>query len=584
MKTIASKRRLIMCKFIIQIISLVLVIGFAGNVAAVSESECNDAINDIDSRIESGKYSDQNVSMAKLMRDSIRQACGFIDAAALEKMMEGFEKVLPTRTEAENQAYEEAKRKEREAQREKQRAELEAKRAEGASQQVETKKTPVSDVLKKPPTATTAIAKFIDRNDDMRNVLILDWDLYKNALRVLYVSYPVQNQEGLPTAKSYYYVLICDADGKITQHHVTDMPLPRLETAGLRPGHDEVIFQWPIAAGKPESRMSRWSISDGESLSSIVVPKLPWSLQRWSNADHFRLTTTDGNLLFAGNSLQTRGEKIPLEWLKMSPDGNILGQGTLARDGEEVRANSWFRTRNGGAGFVIDLLGSNDQQIQTDIDNLLIEIVEGVNLEGYVFTERRLLITDSDATVSWESTALERRFLWKGQAELAEIDMSTREKASMLMMDATFQHGEYHNVVDYSAGAIGNGYGVLLNVLAQLPSQPQMHGSWLYEYYANGQVRKTYLKAAAEFLKASFVMIAAPDANSVYLYARTSKDTPYLIALDKDRQVSAYAKVSMNSKTTPSGILADDGGVWVFGVNAHSTRKKSVWLERIDFK
>lgn len=572
-----------MYKFIIQFISLLLVTGIAGNVAAVSDSECNDAINDIDARIESGKYADQNVNAAKQMRDSLRQSCAFLDAAMLEKMMEGIEQILPTRSEAERQAYEEAKRKEREARREKQKAEREAKKAERASQQAKAKKIPVSDVLKKPPTATTAIARFIDRNDDMNNVYILDWDLYKKALRVLYVSYPEQNQEGLPTAKSYYYVLTCDADGNITQHYVTDMPLPRLETAGLRPGHDEIILQWPIAAGKPESRMERWSISDGESLSSVAVPTLPWSTQRRSDADHFRLTTTDGNLVFAGSFYQTAGGPLAYEWLKMSPDGKILGQGTLARDGEEIRANSWFRTRNGGAGFAIDLLGADDQELQTDIDNLMIQTIEGV-LEGYVFLEQRLLITDSDATVSWESTALERRFLWKGEAGLAKLDMSAREQASMLMMDSASKHGEYHNVVDYSAREVGDGYGVLININAQLRSQPPVHGSWLYEYAANGQIRKTYLKPAAEFLKASFVMIAAPDANSVYLYGRTSKDNSYLVSLNKDREVSAYAKVSMDSKTIPRGMLADDGGVWVFGVNAHSTDKKNVWLERIDFR
>lgn len=147
-----------------------LAIGIAGNVAAVSDSECNDAINDIDARIKSGKYSHQNVNAAKQMRDSLRQSCGFLDATMLEKMMEGFEQILPTRSEAERQAYEEAKRKEREARREKQKAEREAKEAESASQQVGIKKIPVSEVLKKPPTATTAIARFIDRNDDMNNV------------------------------------------------------------------------------------------------------------------------------------------------------------------------------------------------------------------------------------------------------------------------------------------------------------------------------------------------------------------------------------------------------------------------------
>ena len=329
--------------------------------------------------------------------------------------------------------------------------------------------------------------------------------------------------------------------------------------------------------------MERWSISGGESLSSIAVPTLPWSGQRWSDADHFRLTTTDGNLVFAGSFYQTGGGPLAYEWLKMSPDGKILGQGTLARDGEEIRANSWFRTRNGGAGFAIDLLGADDQELQTDIDNLMIQTVEGV-LEGYVFLEQRLLITDSDATVSWESTALERRFLWKGQAGLAKLDMSAREKASVLMMDSAYKHGQFHNVVNYSAREIGDGYGVLVNVNAQLRKQPPEHGSWLYEYAASGQVRKTYLNPAAEFLEASFVMIAAPAANSAYLDGRTSKDNPSLVSLNKDRQISAYAKVSMDSKTIPRDMLADDGGVWLFGANAHSTGKQSVWLERIVFK
>ncbi len=108
-----------------------------------------------------------------------------------------------------------------------------------------------------------------------------------------------------------------------------------------------------------------------------------------------------------------------------------------------------------------------------------------------------------------------------------------------------------------------------------------MHGSWLYEYAINGDVRRTYLNPAAEHLESNFQFLASSYRNSVFLYGRGSSS--YVVQLDKDRRIAAYGQALIGQRTTPAGMVAGDDGVWVLGTGKTDDGLQKIWLERIDF-
>lgn len=571
-----------------------ILLSLTTSVLALEQADCVERLQFVDERIATGKYPKINVQLAEQVRAQAMQICGEIDEAHFSQLVDSFEELLPTRSEAERAADREATRLARKAERERQSAELDAERAERARQKVEVKRLPVSDILKGPAAARANVAKFIDHDDDMHMVTILDRDNYQGNARILYVAHPSRDQLNWPGAKRHYYVLVCDENGNITQHAVTDMPLGQVAAAGLRPGQDEVIFQLPTAPPALGSRIELWSISGGKLLSSSVVPMLPWSGRNWdSNRDFFRLTTGDGNLLFAGHSVLSR-DKHAVAWLKSSPEGEVLGQGARVEEAGSAMSDTWFRTRDGG-GFIIAVHSIENTGIQTDLDTPLIESVDGVTLEGYVFRETRLLVTAKDASVAWESPALERTFLWQGLDTLGQrgSSLSALEKASVLTSTSDSKYGADNQLVRFSIGngrsgavtAIGDGFGVLLQTANLYLGGSAVRGKWLYEYTADRQVRKTDLTAAAEYLKGRFIMVGSPDANTVYLYAETgaSRDTR-IIKLNSDRKIAAYGTVTMGRNVEPRGMLTDRLGVWVIGRGIASGEKRRVWLERIDFE
>lgn len=566
-------------------------ITLASSVHAMEPADCLERLRPIDEQIASGKYPEQNVQIAKQMRAQIVQTCSYIDEAHFDQMMAGFEQLLPTKSETEREADREAIRLERKAKRERQSAELDAKRAAKVSQAVEAKTLPVSDVLKRPPTGKTAIAKFIDRDDGMQMVTILDWDRYEGKSRVLYMSRPSRDQLNSPDAMNHYYVLVCDTDGRISQYPVRDMPLDRTVTAGLRGGHDEVIFQWPTAAPAPGSRLERWSISGGKLSSSATAPTLPWSGRQWAaHRDHFQLITTDGNLLFVGNTALSRGKRA-IAWLKASPDGEVLSKGELTKDVGDATTENWFPTPTGGAGLLVDVSNFEAKGIETDIDTPLTQAVGGVELRGVIVRELRLVLVGRNSDVALESTAIEREFIWEGLDKLTSLELL--ENASKLTRASGYRHGAENRLVRFSTGtyrpgavtAIDDGFGALVDVPSVQGEAASRDRKWLYEYAHDRTVNTTELTAAAEHLKARFVMLASPPADTVYLYAQVGGSRkPFLIKLDKERSIAAYSELSFSSDIVPHAMLADDAGIWVVGRGIRNSQFRGVWLERVSIE
>ena len=541
---------------------------------ALDPEACQERLKSVDDRIASGKYSAQNVQMAQQMRDSIMQSCAYLDEATIGQMMEGFETLLPTKSEAERQADKDAKRVERAAQRDIERAELEVRRKERAERErreAAVKPLPVSEVLKRPPTAKSLGGEYVGRDDGMYYATIYDWDLYQDKVRVLYVTNPSREQYVRDRRQHFVYVVEADANGSVTQHDVTGEPTDRIAAAGLRRGHDEVIIQHVVAGTAGEAgEIERWSISNQKKLSSVGAP----------SAQPFRLSTSDGSVLFVGG-IYSQGKDSSVSWMKVSLEGKVLARGTRESDISKLSTSNWFSTPNGGGGFVIDEIANTENGMNSEFAPLA-RRVGAREITAVVGSEKRLLVTGNGSTPAWESPAIARTFIWLG---LSERSLSTimEEEAEVLgiMGETEHEHGARISLGDNAVASLADGYGVLVQNSFSNRELSPVHGNWLYEYAINGDVRKTYLNPAAEHLESNFQFLASSNRNLVFLYGRGSSS--YVVQLDKDRRIAAYGQALIGQRTTPVGMVAGDDGVWVLGTGKTDDGLQKIWLERIDF-
>ncbi|MGB5334906.1 MAG: hypothetical protein WBN07_04755 [Woeseiaceae bacterium] len=509
------KGAFIMQKILFKGILLLVLSACSSSAMALDPEACQERLKSVDDRIASGKYSAQNVQMAQQMRASIMQSCAYLDDATIGQMLEGFENLLPTRSEAERQAANDAKRAEREAQRDIERAELEARREERADRerkQAAVKQPPVSDVLKRPATARSLGGDFVARDDGMYYASIYDWDLYKDKVRVLYVTNPSRDQFVRDRRQHYIYVVEADADGAFTQHDVIGEATDRIATAALRRGYDEVILQHVVAGTAGEAGdIERWSISDQEKLSSVSAPSV----------QPFRLSTSDGNVLFVEH-LSSDGKDSSVSWSKVSLGGKVLARGTLESGGSKVSASKWFHTPNGSGGLVVHKLATTEEGVDSELAPIT-RRVGTREVTAVVGTEERLFVTGNGATPAWESPAIARSFMWLGLPELGPITtLEGQAEMDRVTGELDRDHGGLISLGENAVASIGDGYGVLVENNYRNREQTPTHGNWLYEYGFNGDVRKTYLNPAAEHLESNFQFLAASSLNSVFLYGRGS--------------------------------------------------------------
>jgi hypothetical protein len=135
--------------------------------------------------------------------------------------------------------------------------------------------------------------------------------------------------------------------------------------------------------------------------------------------------------------------------------------------------------------------------------------------------------------------------------------------------------------VNNAVVSTGDGYGVLVENNYHNNQQSPVHGSWLYEYATNGEVRKTHLRPAEEYLQSNFQFFAANERDSAFLYGRGRSS--YVVRLNEDRKVAAYGKALIAQQTTPAGMVVDKDSAWLLGTGKTDDGLHHVWLERIEF-
>jgi hypothetical protein len=492
-------------------------------VSALAQATCEERLAEIDERIASGKYPDYNMQLAKTMRESMAQMCGMFDEQMLDQMMDGFEDVLPVKTEEEKLAERKAKGEVAAASR------AARKEAEAARERAR----PSSGLENVTRSDRSVASGFIDRDEDMLHFWTWDWDIYKGNARVLYMTQPSRVQYGQPDWTRSVYVVETTPDGRSTQYLITRKQAHERWTVALRRGHDEVILQRLTGQEGSPTTLERWSVSQTKQLSSVTTP-----IPSFKHSDRvfwpqFVTPTTDGNVLFQTAFEPHRGESSAA-WYEASPDGRVLGHGTLPLKGGGFTNLGAIWTQEGGAAL---------------------PFIPSVTL----FPEIRILAIAGNAS-SASQTAVVR-------GDIESQDISPRALPAMR--------------------SVRDGFIVLTKVVADRSLPVSEHGHWLVWVSGDRIEREAYLNPLAEDLNINIKMFDVANNGDIVLYgdSKEHKGTDYVVLLDNQGRPKATAAAKQPKNGKIEGMLADDNGVWLFG-HGYPTDEFSrfrFWSERIEF-
>lgn len=490
--------------------------------------------------------------------------------------------VAPQQSAAERKAERDAQRveaAERRAERDKRRAAIEARNK--AEQNL------ISDVARKPPTGRSSKGQLMDRLDEIWGASIVDWDIYENRARLLYVTRPSNKQGHIEGASRHYYVVEFDRNDNIVQRAVTESALARTVTAGLIRGRDEIILQWHegrAEGGKPvQSTLERWSISNAAMLSSSAAPKLNGPRGVLRSGNHFQLVTAHGDLLYVATVSLESGPapKTGVSWMLASPDGEVRDQALIVHDNEKVSTSDWFHSGNGGAGLILDLIGVGDAGISSQLKPETYRF-GSASIRPTIFSERRLHVVGGTETGPG-LPAFERNFMWVG-LENVEQSVMTSGESTRLMNEAEGKYRVRDSSVKLSVAGrnrtvvapSGGSHAVLVTNNHRDDEFPPTRGLWLQEYAAAGPRRDTYLNPDAEHLKTRFTLLADDGGGNLYVAGLKR-----VVRLNRQRKLSAYAESGATTAIAKAMVAAGDS-VWIFGENSGEPQQQ-VWVERIQF-
>jgi hypothetical protein len=541
--------------------------------SGVLAADCSAEIAEIERRVSTGDYPEQNVQIARQIQASLDQMCDYLDANAKAAMLEGLEELLPTKSEDERQAERDALR--------------------DAGDNAPGARVAASPALP-PPTARIVAARLVERDEDMLRLSIADWDAYRGKARVLYVTMPSRTQIGRPDWQVYVYVVEIGPDGSAVQHRVTGKQAMDNRAVALRRGHDEILFERATDDGDEASTLERWSIPDGRLLSSAPTPKPVWPDGEQWPWQPFRVATADGNVLFVANK-KSRAGVSSIGWFEASADGKVRGMGSLDSAAADLAAMQFFRTANGGGGAVVTIAARGDTGIPGPID----EATRGTMLRASVFSETRALVIADDAGSARESDALSRMLIWGGGAmSKPSSGADTMRRQQELMRRRTELENEYHanrqiETVDVGMQSVPmivpmrRGYGALATVSADRTLRPPVHGPYFLRI-ENGSVGEAaYLEPVAEALDVNFEILAVSPDDDAYVYGKPAgrNDGGYVVKLDAGGGVQGYGRTAPHDEkaVTIEGMTADTSGVWLFGTQTLAGTHQRFWFERLAF-
>ena len=498
------------------------------------------------------------------MRDSLDGMCGMLDDATLAQLMEGIEEVLPTRSAEEQQAVKEAKRATAEASRNARKA------ATAAREQAK----PDSGLAKVTGQGRSVASGFIDRNEDMLNFWIWDWDVHEGKARVVYTTHPSLEQQGRPDWKTYTYVVEMTPDGGSTQTLVKSKQVFGHAALALRRGHDEILLQRETGPPGSPSFFDRWSIPGRRLISSVPTPaadtphgdKVSWM--------PFRGPTGDGNVIFVGTAALERYQTA-FAWFEASPDGTVLGSGSLQIAGTDSTSLFMNPGSNGGGAFPL-LFG---------VDEEIVRQYGGSEVKANIVQESRILTIEDDASKTYQSAVLSRMMM-PTQMDMAAMQYMPELEHELMANRST----ESLNVGPHAITMIqpvDDGYVVLSKFTGNRKRSVPVHGHWLIWVSRDEIEREVYIDPLAEDLNVNFVTFTVAEDDEIILYGNSKdhKGTDYVVLMDSQGKPKATAAVKQPKNGKIEGMIAGADGVWLFG-HGYPTDKYSrfrFWSERIEF-
>jgi len=559
---------------------------------AMAQADCSKEIAAIEERIESGAYSEQSVQLARQLQASFGQMCAFMDEDSKAKFVEQIDEFLPAVLDEDLRAeHEGPSEAEKQANRDTRRRRKEAARVEEV----------LDPVLQAAPTARIDSGQFIGRPDPMTHLSIRGWDNFGGKLRILYITNPDRNQSGGPDWKNYIYVAEVAANGTAIQHLVTSKQENLIFGAiALRPGHDEILLHRRNDNDGKAGTLERWSISGERQISSVPAPNPVWPDGKSTDWGKFRVATSDGNVVFSQIKSGRRGEPFTAAWFEASPDGRILGMGSMSDTRHDYRVPNWFPTRNGGGGIVLTVTPAKGAgtSIDSDVATPIRHQIGGRQIHATVNRETRLLVTNDNASTAWESAGIERDMTWGGELAIP---------ANLPAQQSIEQSNEYRQLVEKVANAYDAnrrlsvnhegsyslamikpmkiGYGLLADVTANRSLTPPIHGPYFLSVDTAGVHKRAYLEPYAEQLDVKFTMLGISENDDVYLYGipQGSVDDSSVMLLDTTGKPKAYGRIPNGRKITMDGLYGDSNGAWVNGHAYRDGEPAKVWIGRVEF-
>jgi hypothetical protein len=288
----------------------------------------------------------------------------------------------------------------------------------------------------------------------------------------------------------------------------------------------------------------------------------------------FRGPTSDGNVIFIGTAALERYQTA-FAWFEASPDGTVLGSGSLKIRGSDSTSLFMIPTSNGGGAF----------PLLFDADEEVVRKYGSSEVKANIVQESRILTIGNDASRSRQSAVL-GRMLMPTQMDMGAMqDMPDLEHE--LMANRTI---ESLNVGPHAIPMIqpvGDGYVVLTKFTGNRSRKDEIHGHWLIWVGHDKIEREVYLNPLAEDLNVNFVTFTVTEADEIILYGNSKEHTgtDYVVLLDKQGKPKATAAAKQPKNGKIEGMLADGKGVWLYG-HGYPTDEFSrfrFWSERIDF-
>lgn len=552
-------------------------------VAAVAVEDCTPYLAEMDAKIAAAVEAGHNVSMAQQIRESLVQACPYLDAASLRKMVDSLDAMFPAMSEfADLQAQMEA----------------EAENPPAGPATSAPRAPSAATVL--PVIGRTLGGRHLDRPDRMNQFGIWDLDVHGGSARVLYHTRPDRLQFAQPDWEFVIYTVVVDRNGDAKQTLITRRQASDHAALALRRGADEVLLQRSGTTNAADARLERWSIPSSSLLSSQPVPSPTWPDGRQRQWGVFSGVATDGNLFYVGTVPEDRNAtEHTMSWFKTTLEGRVLGQGSLTRS-DRLGPEATIGASAGRGAVLLSVSSDGERGIDTRLDVPIRREVAGRQVWATVGMEKRLFLIADDARSYVETPALERMLIWQGDMSIPQslpsAEMLRQNRQQMAMMaeversvDAG-RHVMTLNVglerVDMVMPMQGDRYAALVNVSDDRSLEPPRHGAFLLEVSPERVTERLYLEPLAESLASRFQLLAVSPADQVYLYAQSvSREDDRVIRVSPAGRVEGYAPVDAGIGITVEGMVADDAGIWVFGRGVVAGKVGDrIWVERVLFE